>query len=130
MKDLLSADELNELETYEIFENWLIENIEPCDWSNYSRYRNYLAITTKDENGEYEREFLKQSKNKDEYFNVAPVKVGDILWANCWDDRKRRGRNWFYVVIEKTNDELQTLAFTTYLKAKKWVVSKTQPQAA
>ena len=62
--------------------NWLINNIEPCDWSNSSKYKNYLAIITIDENKKEEKAFLPDTKDTDKYFDVTDVKVDDILCAS------------------------------------------------
>ena len=105
-----------------LFNNWTEDNIAPCNWSNWQRFRNYFAIVTMYENGEEEKNFMQPSKDCDLYFNAVDVKPNDILVASCWDNRKSRQRKHYYIVVDKT-PEVLTLAegyddvdFTTYLK--------------
>ena len=98
---------------------WLINNIEPCDWSNSSKYKNYLAIITIDENKKEEKAFLPDTKDTDKYFDVTDVKVDDILCASCWNARKSRQQKVYYVVTEKTDDYIELDEYTTFRKALK-----------
>ena len=102
----------------EIKENWLTECLSVWDFSHY-KYFNWIGIVTRDNNGFNKYEWLKISKNSDEYFNFAPVKKGDILYAGC----KNKNKNYpistaYYGVVEKTEDYVELVKDTTYLKVK------------
>lgn len=113
------------MNTYQIDENWLIESLPVWDWSNRSRYSNWMAIVTRDENGIEQPKYLKKSKNSDEFFNLAPVKEGDILCAGCYDTRKSRGvKRSYYAVHEKSEDAIVLGEYTTYRKAKKGLLEE------
>lgn len=106
--------------TIELYENWITECLDGWNYSNPKRYHNYLAIVRKDDEGNYNYEWLNESKSDDEYFNVHNVNVGDVLMAGCKDTRKNRGwGKWFYRVIEKDDCHMTLLKDTTYLKVKK-----------
>ena len=108
-----------------IEENWLIESLPVWDWSNRNRYSNWMAIVTRDENGMENRDYLTKSKNSDEFFNLAPVREGDILSAGCYDTRKSRGvKRSYYAVLEKSDDTIALGEYTTYRKAKKGLLEK------
>ena len=92
-----------------LFNNWTKDNIAPCNWSNWRRYKNYFAIVTMYENGKEGKNFMQPSKDCDLYFNAVDVKPNDILVASCWDDRKNRQRKHYYIVVDKASDIL-TLA--------------------
>lgn len=108
-----------------LFKNWMTESLFPCDYSNLKRYKNYLAKVSVNDEGLTSKEFMAQSKESDLFFNVAPLKVGDIVVANCWDSYKRRQYNHYYVVTEITSDYITFCGvydnnqLTTYLKAYK-----------
>ncbi len=98
-------------------DNWLTQNLAVWCWDN--KHHNYLAIVTRDGNGEDKYNWLKQSKNSDEYFNVAPVNKGDILLAGSKKRNKDYSEREFYGVVDKTEESLMLVKETTYLKTKK-----------
>ena len=100
-----------------IEENWLTNNFAVWDWRN--NRHNYLAIVTRNEKGENLYKWLKQSKNSDEFFNVADVQKGDILLAGCKKAGKSYSTKLFYGVVERTTDCMKVVSDTTYLKVKK-----------
>lgn len=61
--------------------NWLLDYLEPWDYTNTKRYKNYLAIVSRDERGEFVYHWCKESRESDEYFNITDIKEGDILLA-------------------------------------------------
>ena len=69
-------------------DNWLTQDFGIWCWDE--KHHNYLAIVTRDENGEDKFNWLKKSKNSDEYFNISKVKKGDILLAGS----KRRNKGY------------------------------------
>ena len=112
------------MKVYNLDENWLIEDLPVWDWNNWRRYSNWIAIATIDEKGEEHREYLRPSKNEDEYFNLSTVKTGDILIAGCYDKRKSRGEHLYYAVFDKSADTIVMEAYTTYRKAKKGLTER------
>ena len=108
------------MEKVEICENWITDYLDGWNYSNKSRYYNYLAIVHKDDDGNYNYEWLKESTSSDEYFNVNKVKVGDILMAGSKDKRKNRGCGKFYYgVVAKDDNSMTLVKDTTYLQVKK-----------
>lgn len=101
----------------EIAQNWVLESIEPWNWSNTNRYKNYLAIVSRDDEGIFNYSWCKSSSENDEYFYVKDVKVGDILMAGYKDFRKPYGKKLYYKVLEKTDEYLLLYCDTTYRKA-------------
>lgn len=100
-------------------ENWLIESLEEWDFS-HDKYTNYIAINTRNEEGKDVYEWLKSSKNKDEFFNFNKVKKGDILLVGCKNTYKKRTEaKAYYGVVNKTDDTVELIKDTTYLKIKK-----------
>ena len=89
-------------------------------YSNPKRYHNYLAVVTQDTDGNCSFDWLEQSRESDEYFNVAVVKIGDVLLAGCKDRYKNRtvGKYW-YGVVAKNEDTLTMVYDTTFNKVKK-----------
>ena len=101
-----------------ISENWLLGCIYGWNYRNTSRYKNWFAIITRNEAGEFQYQWLKESKMSDEYFNVHGVKVGDILVAGCRDKYKDRGCvKAFYKVLSLSTDSIELARETTYRKA-------------
>lgn len=68
--------------------NWLLDYLEPWDYTNTRRYKNYLAIVSRDESGEFVYRWCKESRESDEYFNITEIKEGDILMAGYKDNYK------------------------------------------
>ena len=68
----------------------MTEGLDEWCYSNPQRYHNYLAVVTRDTDGNGSFDWLEQSRESDEYFNVAVVKVGDVLLAGCKDRYKNR----------------------------------------
>lgn len=101
----------------ELKNNWLIDNIEPCDWSDSRKYKNYLAICTISEDNKEEKAFLPDTKDTDKYFDVTDVEVDNILCASCWNNRKSIQSKVYYVVTEKTDDYIELDEYTTFRKA-------------
>lgn len=99
--------------------SWTEENIYPHDWSKPQRYKNYLAVTSIGSHGKIIRDFLEKSRDHDLYFNVDSVQVGNILLASCWDWYKHRQYKRYWLVIEKTKDQMTLEGFSTYRKAYK-----------
>lgn len=108
-----------------LFNGWMCDNIEPCDWSNWRRYKNYFCKVTMSKEGNEIKEFLDSSKDSDLYFNVSSAKKNNILLASCWDSRKNRQYKHYYIVNDITNetisliDRTDDVNFTTYLKTYK-----------
>lgn len=103
----------------QVNENWLTE---PFDEFNYShhKYFNWVGIVTRDVNGENQYGWLKPSKNVDEYFNVSPVKTGDILYVGSKNTYKKHQIECaYYGVIAKDENSIELVRDTTYLKVKK-----------
>lgn len=42
--------------------NWLLDYLEPWDYTNIRRYKNYLAIVSRDESGEFVYHWCKESQ--------------------------------------------------------------------
>ena len=110
----------------ELFQNWMCDNVEPCNWSNDKRYKNYLAKVEMDAEGEEKCEYLPSSKQSDLYFNVSSLNTNDIVVASCWDAYKHRQRKHYYIVIEKNADGIildggKDDSYTTYRKAYKGI---------
>lgn len=104
-------------------DNWMVEPLELWDYS-HPKYFNWLGIVTRDENGNYQYNWLKESKCSDEYFNVAQVKEGDILYAGCKNTYKNhRIVTAYYGVVKKDADIIELISDTTYLKVKKQLES-------
>lgn len=95
--------------------NWILEPVDPWDYSNTKRRKNYLAVVTKTDNGDFSYEWLKESKESDEYFNITNVKVGDVLMAGYKDNYNyKHSEKLYYKVIEKTNDNIVLTQGRTY----------------
>ena len=104
-------------------DNWMVEPLELWDYS-HPKYFNWLGIVTRDENGNYQYNWLKKSNCNDEYFNVAQVKEGDILYAGCKNTYKNhRMVTSYYGVVKKDADIIELISDTTYLKVKKQLES-------
>lgn len=104
-----------------LFHNWTEDNLYPHDWSNRSRYKNYLARTSMGQHGKILKDFLEPSKDNDLYFNVANVESGCILLASCWDSRKNRQYKTYWLVIERTDEYIGLIDYSTYRSAcKDW----------
>lgn len=97
--------------------NWLTEDFSIWCWDE--KHRNYLSIVTRDENGEDKFNWLRKSKNSDEYFNISKVKKGDILLAGSKKRNKEYSKKQWYGVVDKTDESLILVKETTYLKVKK-----------
>ena len=107
-----------------IEENWLTESLGVWDFSHH-KYFNWIGIVTRDENGNNQYNWLKASKNSDEYFNFAQVKEGDILYAGCKNTYKNRPMaTAYYGVVKKNADSIELICDTTYLKVKKQLESE------
>ena len=103
----------------QVIENWLTE---PFDEFNYShrKYFNWVGIVTRNGNGENQYNWMKPSKNSDEYFNVSPVKVGDILYVGSKNTYKSHQiESAYYGVVAKDENSIELVRDTTYLKVKK-----------
>lgn len=106
----------------DLFQNWLCENVEPCNWNNSKRYNNYLAKIVMNEKGEEARTFMPISNESDLYFNVRDLTPKDIVVASCWDRYKGRQYKHYYIVVNKTDDSIMLegerdgVDYTTYLK--------------
>lgn len=98
-------------------DNWITENFSVWCWDN--KHHNYLSIVTRDENGEDKFDWLRKSKNSDEYFNISKVKKGDILLAGSKKRNKEYSEKQWYGVVDKTDESLILVNETTYLKVKK-----------
>lgn len=98
-------------------DNWLTENFSVWCWDN--KHHNYLSIVTRDENGEDKFDWLRKSKNSDEYFNISKVKKGDILLAGSKKRNKEYSEKQWCGVVDKTDESLILVNGTTYLKVKK-----------
>jgi hypothetical protein len=98
-------------------DNWLTQDFGIWCWDE--KHHNYLAIVTRDENGEDKFNWLKKSKNSDEYFNISKVKKGDILLAGSKRRNKGYSEKEWYGVVDKTEESLVLVKETTYLKVKK-----------
>lgn len=100
-------------------ENWLIETLNEWDFS-HDKYTNYVAINTRNEEGKDVYDWLNSSKNEDEYFNFNKVQKGDILMVGCRNRYKKRTEaKAYYGVLNKTDDSIELIKDTTYLKVKK-----------
>lgn len=109
-------------------DNRMVEPLELWDYS-HPKYFNWLGIVTRDENGDYQYNWLKKSKCSDEYFNVAQVKEGDILYAGCKNTYKNhRMVKAYYGVVKKTSDSIELVCDTTYLKVKKQLESEKEEE--
>lgn len=98
--------------------NWLLDYLEPWDYTNTQRYKNYLAIVSRDESGEFVYHWCKESRESDEYFNITEIQEGDILLAGYKDYYKpNRPAKRYYKVLEKTDEKLLLYEDTTYRKA-------------
>jgi len=98
--------------------NWILERMDCWEYRNTNRYRNYIAIVTKNDSGELDCNWLKKGNITDELYNITNVKVGDILMAgykDCYKSSKSYKR--FFKVIDRTENELVLLEETTYRKA-------------
>ena len=100
-----------------VVDNWLTEGFSIWCWD--AKHHNYLSIVTRDENGEDKFNWLRKSKNSDEYFNISKVKKGDILLAGSKKRNKEYSEKQWYGVVDKTNESLILVKETTYLKVKK-----------
>ena len=98
-------------------DNWLTEGFSIWCWDN--KHHNYLSIVTRDENGTDKFNWLRKSKNSDEYFNISKVKKGDILLAGSKKRNKEYSEKQWYGVVDKTDESLILVKETTYLKVKK-----------
>ena len=100
-----------------VVDNWLTEGFSIWCWD--AKHHNYLSIVTRDENGVDKFNWLRKSKNSDEYFNISKVKKGDILLAGSKKRNKEYSEKQWYGVVDKTNESLILVKETTYLKVKK-----------
>lgn len=101
----------------ELRNNFLITDFQIWNWNKPS-CRNYLGIVTRDENKNYRYQWLNPSKKTDEYFDVLPVKEGDVLIAGV-NEYKKFPKKIFYGVLHKDNECMLLVRDTTYLKVKK-----------
>jgi len=102
-----------------IVENWLTESFGVWNFS-HKKYYNWCGIVTRDEEGNNKYEWLKGSNNDDEYFNFFKVKEGDIIYAGSKDNYKNRiNLTAYFGVVSKTEDSIELVRDTTYLKVKK-----------
>jgi len=108
-----------EMETIrkELRNNFLITDFQIWNWTQPS-CRNYLGIVTRDENKNYRYQWLNPSKKSDEYFDVLPVKEGDVLIAGL-NEYKKFPKKIFYGVLHKDDECMLLVRDTTYLKVKK-----------
>ena len=98
--------------------NWTLRHIDPFEF-NEKRYKNWMAVVTKNENGELNYNFLKVKwGGSGKFIDIKTLKVGDILCVGIRDNRKYRGAGKaFYKVIERKEDRLIMTWETTYRKA-------------
>lgn len=102
-----------------IVENWLTESLGVWNFS-HTKYFNWCGIVTRDEEGNNKYEWLKGSKDNGEYFNFSKVKVGDIIYAGSKNNYKNRiNVTAYFGVVRKTEDSIELVRDTTYLKVKK-----------
>lgn len=108
-----------ELETFtaSVEQGWLTQGLDEWDWSNAKRNKNYFAIVTRDEQGDYKYTWQRESDNSDEFFSLKGVKVGDVLMAGCKDTRKGRTlAKAFYYVVYMSETKIRIVRQTTYLQ--------------
>ena len=107
-----------------IEEKWLVESLGVWNFS-HKKYFNWCGIVTRDEEGNNKYEWLKGSNNDDEYYNFAKVKEGDIIYAGSKDNyRGRINSSAYFGVVCKTDDCVELVRDTTYLKVKKQLESE------
>lgn len=105
-----------------LFNSWMEDSVEPCDWRNWKRFENYFASVTMNEEGKEDRIYMPESSERDLFFCVKDLHEGDIAVASRWDKRKSRQRKNYYIVLSKTTTELilcsgyGDIDFSTYRK--------------
>ena len=81
--------------------NWILERMDCWEYRNTNRYRNYIAIVTKNDSGELDCNWLKKGNITDELYNITNVKVGDILMAgykDCYKSSPTPSISWARVI--------------------------------
>ena len=103
-------------------DNIMTQALDEWDYSKPKRYKNYLAVVTRNSEGEYHYTWLKESRECDEFFNVTVVNEGDILLCGCKDVYKKvpLHKRW-YGVMAKSKDTLTLVCGNTYNAVKKIV---------
>lgn len=114
----------------EIADKWMLDSLDEWQWSgNMKRYKNYLAVVQRGEDGRDHMQWCSCSDNSDEFFSLREAKEGDILMAGCKDTRKGRSiSKAYYGVVAMTTDEAVLVRETTYLKAKKALAEAQQAE--
>lgn len=87
-----------------LFQNWSEKSF-MAEESNKKRYKYYCAIASMKE-GKEEKIFLKKSNDKDLYYNMKDVNIGDILMMSEWDSYKQRQLKWYGIVWKKDDKQM------------------------
>lgn len=100
--------------------NWILDSISPWNNSNPKRWKNYIAVVTRDDTGKFNYNWLEGSPEPDEWFNIKDVVKGDILMVGVKDyyHPNRPSNKMYYKVLGRTNNELVVVAGDTFRKAK------------
>ena len=98
--------------------NWILEPISPWNGGNPKRWKNYMGVVTRNEDGKFQYQWLKESRESDEWFNITDVKEGDILMVGVKDcyHPNRPSEKMYYMVMERTEDKMVLIGDTTYRK--------------
>ena len=103
-----------------LFKRNIAEYLEPLNYSNPKKYKNYMAIINGlNDDGTENRTYLRELYD-DLYFNAKDVKKGDIIVASCWNRYKPRQEKCYYIVLDINDEEMKIDdGHSTYRKAVK-----------